>query len=102
MEKHSLKISILGRHFPVLVDDEEAAAVQQAAKLINERVKTFRVEYGMRDDTDIVIMTCLDIATEWVKLQQSHTPVETQPLLETLSRIEKHLDISAYIGMENE
>lgn len=97
MEKHSIKISILGRHFPVLVDDEEAAAVQQAAKLINEKVKNFRVEYGMRDDTDIVIMCCLDIATEWVKMQQNYNPIETQPLLETLARIEKHLDISAYI-----
>lgn len=97
MEKHSIKISILGRHFPVLVDDEEALALEQAAKLINDKVKTFRVEYGMRDDTDIVIMCCLDIATEWLKMQHKTTPVNTQPLLETLARIEKHLDISAYI-----
>lgn len=97
MEKNSIKISILGRHFPVLVDDEEAVAVQQAAKLIHEKVKNFRVEYGMRDDTDIVLMCCLDIATEWVKMQQNDNPLQTQSMLETLSRIEKHLDISAYI-----
>ena len=57
MDKHSIKLNIFGRQIPVVVDSEnEAAAVLQAAKLINEKVRQFRVDYGIRDDVDILIM----------------------------------------------
>ena len=97
MEKHSLRLNIVGRNFPVLVDEEEAVAVQQAAKLINDKVSHFRLEYGMRDEVDIVLMCCLDIALEWMKLKKQSNPLDTKLLIEKLSRLEKQLEIAQYV-----
>lgn len=97
MEKQSIKLTLLGRQFPVIVDEEEAAALQQAVKIINEKIARYRVEYGRKDDVDVVLMCCLEIATEFVKQKQNQSSVEVDSLLEKLSKLESQLDISAYI-----
>ncbi len=97
VEKHSLRLNIVGRTFPVLVDEDEAVAVQQAAKMINDKVSRFRLEYGMRDEVDIVLMCCLDIALEFLKAKKQTTALDTQLLIEKLSRLEKQLDITQYV-----
>lgn len=99
MEKKSLKISLLGRTFPVVVAEEEAAAVLGATKLIQDKINQFRLEYGMRDDTDIVLMTCLFVATEYQKLRAntSEQP-DTESLTEKLALLDQKLDIQRYLA----
>lgn len=67
MEKHSININILGRQFPAIVDSEEAAVIQEAAKAINTRIKDYKSQYSGQPDIDIVIMCCLEIMTERLK-----------------------------------
>lgn len=78
--------------------ENEAAAVLQAAKLINEKVRQFRVDYGIRDDVDILIMCGLEIATQFIKAQTLlDDNADTEKLMDKLAKLEEKLSISQYI-----
>lgn len=97
MEKKSLKITLLGRNFPVVAEEEEAFAIQQAAKMLSNKINQFRMEYGMRDEVDIVLMAGLYVATEFQKLQSQEAALQPHILAEKLTQLEKKLDISQYV-----
>lgn len=89
---------MLGRSFPVVAEEEEAMAIQQAAKMINDKISQFRLEYGMRDDVDIVLMASLFVATEYQKLKSNEgLAVSPEVLTEKLTQLERQLDISQYV-----
>ena len=64
MEKYSIKVNIMNRPYPLLVRSDEEEAVRSAAKLINERIKAYRERFSVKDDLDLVIMCCLELATD--------------------------------------
>lgn len=54
----------MNRPYPLLVRSEEEEAVRNAAKLINERIKQYKDQFSVQDDLDLVIMCCLELATD--------------------------------------
>ena len=54
----------MNRPYPLLVKSEEEEAVRNAAKLINERIKAYKDRFSVQDDLDLVIMCCLELATD--------------------------------------
>jgi cell division protein ZapA (FtsZ GTPase activity inhibitor) len=64
LEKYSIKVNILNRPYPLLVKSEEEEAVRNAAKLINDRIKAYKDRFSVQDDLDLVIMCCLELATD--------------------------------------
>lgn len=64
MEKYSIKVNIMNRPYPLLVKSEEEEAVRNAAKLINDRIKAYKDRFSVQDDLDLVIMCCLELATD--------------------------------------
>jgi cell division protein ZapA (FtsZ GTPase activity inhibitor) len=54
----------MNRPYPLLVKAEEEEAVRNAAKLINDRIKTYKDRFSVQDDLDLVIMCCLELATD--------------------------------------
>lgn len=64
MEKYSIKVNILNRPYPLLVRSEEEESVRNAARLINEKVKVYKERFSVKDDLDLVIMCCLELATD--------------------------------------
>ncbi len=91
LERRSINIHIFGRQFPIRVTDEEAAVVKEAASVINSKIRTFRADYTHQDDLDIALMACLDIMTEFLRLQSSQEQ-ETNQMMNALSRLETELD----------
>ena len=97
MEKHSIILHIFGRKFPARVSNEEAAVVQEAADVINKKMKAFKAEYTSQDSLDIAIMCCLDIMTEYLQFQnQGDKKKET--ILNELSILEQKLDHSIQLS----
>jgi len=93
LEKHSIVIHIFGRKFPAKVSSEEAAVIQEAADVINKKMRAFKAEYTSQDNLDIAIMCCLDIMTEYLRFQtQGSKKVAT--VLNELSILEQKLDHS--------
>ena len=91
LEKRSLTISVFGRQFPARVDSEEAAVIEEAARVINAKVKAFKAEYKTQDDLDIAIMCCLDIMTEYLS-HKVQSQQQSEEILTELSRLEEKLD----------
>lgn len=64
LEKYSIKVNIMNRPYPLLVKAEEEEAVRNAAKMINDRIKAYKDRFSVQDDLDLVIMCCLELATD--------------------------------------
>jgi cell division protein ZapA (FtsZ GTPase activity inhibitor) len=54
----------MNRPYPLLVKAEEEESVRNAAKLINDRIKAYKDRFSVQDDLDLVIMCCLELATD--------------------------------------
>jgi cell division protein ZapA (FtsZ GTPase activity inhibitor) len=68
LEQHSISINIFGRKFPMRVESsEEKKAVEEAARMINEQISSFKEVYTTQDDLNVALMCCLNIATEHIK-----------------------------------
>jgi cell division protein ZapA len=74
----------MNRPYPLLVKSEEEEMVRNAAKLINDRIKTYKERFSVQDDLDLVIMCCLELATD--NLNQS------QRLRSSVKAANEHLD----------
>lgn len=47
-----------------MVKADEEESVRNAARLINEKVKLYKERFSVKDDLDLVIMCCLELATD--------------------------------------
>lgn len=75
MEQHSIIINIFGRKFPMKVSEDEVAAIQEASRLINEQISSFRNVYKTQDDLNIALMCCLKIASDYVRQQNQEDEI---------------------------
>jgi cell division protein ZapA (FtsZ GTPase activity inhibitor) len=90
----SLKISIAGRAYPLTVKQEDEQAVLLAAKMINEKVKEFEVNYSVRDKQDLLAMTALNLLAA-----QQNAPKKSPELEKELNQLD--LFVSDYLQKEN-
>lgn len=61
MAEVALKVLIAGRVYPLTVKKEEENQVLQAAKLINDKMKEFELNYSVRDKQDLLAMCALNL-----------------------------------------
>lgn len=93
MAEVSLKVLIAGRTYPLTVKKEDEQAVLDAAKMINEKVKEFEINYSVRDKQDLLAMSALNLLAT---LQ--NTPKQS-PEQDELSQLD--LFVSDYLKKEN-
>lgn len=90
----SLKISIAGRTYPLTVKQEDEQAVLLAAKMINEKVKEFELNYSVRDKQDLLAMSALNLLAA-----QQNLPRKSPELEKELNQLD--LFVSDYLQKEN-
>jgi cell division protein ZapA len=54
----------MNRPYPLLVKAEEEVAVRNAARLINDKIRFYKERFSVKEDIDLVIMCCLELATD--------------------------------------
>ncbi|MCW3072805.1 MAG: cell division protein ZapA [Bacteroidetes bacterium] len=94
MAEVSLKILIAGRTYPLTVKQEDEQAVLTAARMINEKVKEFEVNYSVRDKQDLLAMSALNLLAT-----QQNTPKKT-PEQDELNQLD--LFVSKYLQKEDD
>lgn len=57
------------------VSEDEVAAIQEASRLINEQISSFRNVYKTQDDLNIALMCCLKIASDYVRQQNQEDEI---------------------------
>lgn len=60
----SVKIKICDREYPMRVSPDEEAKIRKAGKLINERIRSYRDQFGIDDKQDLLAMVAFDCLVE--------------------------------------
>lgn len=71
MEELSVRIKIADREYPMKVSLEDEAKVRQAGKLINEKLKGYRDQFGIDDKQDLLAMVAFDCLMERMQSNSS-------------------------------
>jgi cell division protein ZapA len=72
-----IKLSIMGRQYPLKVEDYDEAQMYEMAEYVEQRIKHFKKDLVNQPEHLILTLTCLSIAEELFKLKQH----STQPTL---------------------
>lgn len=76
MDELSIKIKIADREYPMKVKRNEEERVRAAGKLINEKLKSYREQFGLDDKQDLLAMTAFDSIVEKMAAEESDNAVD--------------------------
>ncbi|MBS1544932.1 MAG: cell division protein ZapA [Bacteroidetes bacterium] len=86
MDELSIKIKIADREYPMKVKRDEEERVRAAGKLINEKLKSYREQFGLDDKQDLLAMTAFDCLIEKLTAEESTTAVD-QSVVEKIGHL---------------
>ncbi len=72
----SIKLKLADREYPMQTDSDTESRLRKAAKVINEKVKEYRKQFGVEDRQDLLAMVALDYAVETLTLTQENDSVQ--------------------------
>lgn len=75
---NSIKIEIANRTYPLKVSEEQVPTIEQAALMVNERLKEYEIAFGVRDLQDLLAMCALHMAAEHLGFQKGHSLKEDE------------------------
>lgn len=76
MEELSIKIKIAEREYPMKVKRHEEEKVRAAGKLINEKLKTYREQFGIDDKQDLLAMVAFDCIVQKQATEETQQDVD--------------------------
>ena len=71
MNKLSIKIKIADREYPMKVEPDEEERIRKAGKIVNEKIKLFKSQFGIDDKQDLLAMVAFDALVERLKTEGS-------------------------------
>lgn len=60
----SIKVEILGKQYPLKVEDDEVESMQKIASFVDDRFRTFKQDLAKQPDTTAMALASLSIAEE--------------------------------------
>ena len=72
----SIKIKIGDREYPMKVKPEEEQRVRNASKQINEKLKTYREQFGIDDKEDLLAMVAFDCLVSKMKTEEQTSAID--------------------------
>ena len=89
MEKLSIRLKIADREYPMKVDPEEEEKVRSAGRMINERLKSYREQFGIDDKQDLLAMVAFDSFVEKLKTEKEleYTDNSVQEKVDQLNQL---------------
>ena len=86
MEDLSIKIKIADREYPMKVKLADEERVRIAGKLINEKIKSYREQFGIDDKQDLLAMVAFDCLIDKMTAEDNHQAID-QTVFEKISQI---------------
>lgn len=90
MDTLSIRIKIGDREYPMKVKVEDEAKIRRAGKLINDKLKKYREEFGLDDRQDLLAMVAFDCMVEAMEVNEVNTE-DSEQITATLSDISNRL-----------
>lgn len=90
METLSIRLKIGDREYPMKVKAADEAKIRHAGKLINDKIKRYREEFGLDDRQDLLAMVAFDSMVE--SMNQDMVNSDDSQLIEaSLSKVNDQL-----------
>lgn len=77
METLSIKIKISDREYPLKIEASEEEGIRKTAKLINEKLKAFKDQFGIEDKQDLLAMVLFETMVDVEKYENSLGNIES-------------------------
>lgn len=90
METLSIRLKIGDREYPMKVKVEDEAKIRHAGKLINDKIKRYREEFGLDDRQDLLAMVAFDCMIESMDQNQINSD-ESELIKSGITRINEQL-----------
>ncbi|MDN3669964.1 cell division protein ZapA [Echinicola jeungdonensis] len=90
METLSIKLKIGDREYPMKVKAEDEAKIRRIGKLINDKIKKYRSEFGLDDKQDLLAMVAFDCMVEAMEVSEV-TSEDSEQISATLLQINDQL-----------
>ena len=71
MSELAIKIRIADREYPMKVKPDEEERVRSAARNLNEKLKSYRDQFGIDDKQDLLAMVAFDYAVDSMKSEEA-------------------------------
>ena len=66
----AIKVTILGKQYPLRVDDSEEENMVRIARFVDEKLRQYKNELTKQPDSTVMILTALSIAEELFEERQ--------------------------------
>lgn len=86
MEELSIKIRIADREYPMKVKRTDEERVRTAGRLINEKLKSYREQFGIDDKQDLIAMVAFDCLVDKMAIEETHQVVD-QAIFEKVKQL---------------
>lgn len=86
MEELSIKIRIAEREYPMKVKRDDEERVRTASRLINEKLKSYKDQFGIDDKQDLLAMVAFDSLVDKMTAEESRQVID-QTVLEKVSHL---------------
>ena len=86
MEELSIKIKIADREYPMKVKRKDEERIRAAGKLINEKIKNYREQFGIDDKQDLLAMVAFDCLVD-KKADEESMQVIDQTVVEKVNHL---------------
>ena len=90
MSAFSIKIRVADRDYPMRVTPTEEERLRMAGRLLNDRIREFREQYGIQDKQDLLAMIALSTMADRLKVSKEKDGTDAA-LTERLSRLDQLL-----------
>ncbi|HKI46975.1 MAG TPA: cell division protein ZapA [Balneolales bacterium] len=73
----SIKVTVLGRQYPLKVDDSDVEPMYEIAQYVDQRLRTFKNELINQPETTVMVLACLSLAEELFHERQKKSAGDT-------------------------
>jgi len=86
MDELSIKLKIADREYPMKVKRADEERVRMASKLINEKLKSYKEQFGIDDKQDLLAMVAFDCLVDKMAVEETHQIID-QTVFEKVSHL---------------
>lgn len=87
----SIKITILGKQYPLKVEDSEVDAMMRISQYVDEKFRQYKKELSKQPDTTVMVLAALSIAEELFEERRRNRELNQQED-KTLQSVNKSLE----------
>jgi cell division protein ZapA len=72
----SIKVTIMGKQYPLKVEDHEEEAMLRICRFVDERFKTYREQLVKQPESTVMTLAALSIAEELFEMRSTNSDLE--------------------------